>query len=146
MRRTLLAYAFTAATFLALDAVWLSQAGPRIYLPDLAPLLSKTPNLGAAALFYALYLAAVVWLCVRPALGEGSWRRAAVNGAVLGLAAYSAYDLTNQATLRIWSWRITVFDLGWGVLATAAAAASGYALTGLASKRGQIRGVSHGRP
>ena len=41
---------------------------------------------------------------------------------MLGLVSYGAYDLTNQATLLGWSWRVTLADLAWGSLATAAAA------------------------
>ena len=37
--------------------------------------------------------------------------------------AYGTYDLTNYATLRNWNLQLTVLDIGYGALATAAAAA-----------------------
>ena len=40
-------------------------------------------------------------------------------GALLGLVAYATYDLTNQATLRDWPWRVTLADLCWGTFVTA---------------------------
>ena len=44
----------------------------------------------------------------------------------LGLVAYATYDLTNQATLRLWSTGITIADLCWGMLASAVACTLGY--------------------
>ena len=41
-----------------------------------------------------------------------------LRGALLGLAAYGAYDLTNQATLKNWPLSITIVDMLWGTLAT----------------------------
>jgi uncharacterized membrane protein len=45
-------------------------------------------------------------------------------GALLGLLAYATYDLTNQATLKNWPWRVTLADLCWGGFATAVSAAA----------------------
>jgi uncharacterized membrane protein len=59
-------------------------------------------------------------------LRSGDWRRAALNGALLGLFGYGTYDLTNQATLRHWPWLITLVDLAWGTLLTALSATAGY--------------------
>ncbi len=48
-------------------------------------------------------------------------------GAVLGLAAYGTYDITNLAVLKGWPVIVTVVDMVWGTLVTAACAAAGYA-------------------
>jgi uncharacterized membrane protein len=69
--------------------------------------------------------------CVLPALRADALRTAIVNGALFGLCAYATYDLTNQATLRIWSTLITVVDLAWGVTVTAAGATGGFFITRL---------------
>ena len=68
----------------------------------------------------------MVVVAVLPALREGSALRAAGMGAVLGLVAYATYDLTNQATLRVWPTHITLIDLAWGVVLTTTAALGGY--------------------
>jgi uncharacterized membrane protein len=60
---------------------------------------------------------------VSPALGSGRWLTALGLGALLGLMAYATYDLTNQATLKDWSWTVTIADLCWGTFVTAVAAA-----------------------
>ena len=45
-------------------------------------------NYLAAGLFYLAYVAGIVFFAIAPALAEGSWRKAAFHGAVLGLLAY----------------------------------------------------------
>lgn len=47
-------------------------------------------------------------------------------GAILGLAAYGTYDITNLATLRNWPLAMSLVDMAWGTLLTALTAAGGY--------------------
>ena len=47
---------------------------------------------------------------------------------LFGLFAYATYDLTNLATLRNWPTALTLVDIGWGVVLSAAASTCGYAL------------------
>jgi len=122
----LAAYLASAVVFLAADFAWLTLAGPRLYRPVLGPLLAEKVNGGAAVAFYLLYIAGVVILAVAPGLRSQSWRVALIHGLVLGVVAYGTYDLTNQATLRLWDTRLTVADMIWGGGLTAAAAAVGY--------------------
>ena len=129
MARYGLAYLATALVFLCLDAVWLSQMQGLLYRPALAPLLAAAPRLGPAVLFYLIYLVGVVVFCVAPALRSGAWRTALGRGLLFGLCAYATYDLTNQATLRIWPVRVTVIDLAWGAVATGVAATAGFLIT-----------------
>ena len=120
------AYVASAIAFVAADAAWLTLAGPRLYRPIIGPLLSGKVNGGAAVAFYLMYLAGMIFLAVAPALRSGQWRTAALNGLVLGLVAYGTYDLTNQATLRLWSTRLTLADMAWGGVVTALAAVIGF--------------------
>ncbi len=129
MQRLLIAYLAALVPFCALDFVWLGLMGPRLYKPALGDLVAATPRLAPAVAFYLVYLAGIVFFAVRPALSGSSWRIALINGAVLGLVAYATYDLTNQATLRIWSFRVTIFDLAWGAVVTAVAATVSYWVT-----------------
>ncbi|BBI20776.1 MAG: DUF2177 family protein [Pseudomonadota bacterium] len=116
--------AITAAlVFGALDAVWLSWAGPNFYRPRLGDILADSFRMMPALVFYAAYIAAIVWFAVRPGLSLGIGA-AALNGALLGAICYATYDLTNQATMRTWSTTVTVADIAWGAFATAVAAAA----------------------
>ena len=73
-----------------------------------------------------IYGLGVVALAVAPALRENAGGKAALSGAVLGFVAYATYDLTNQATLRVWSTRLTLADMAWGAALTALAAYAGF--------------------
>jgi uncharacterized membrane protein len=122
--RSLSAYLLTLATFLALAAVWLGVVARDLYRRELGHLLAPTVRWGAAAVFYLIYVAAVLVLVVWPNRGAAPGRVAAL-GALLGLCAYAAYDLTNLATLRDWPLRVTLIDLAWGAALTALTAVAG---------------------
>ena len=122
----LLAYLGSGVVMAILDAAWLIVVGPRLYRPAIGELLAPEPNLRVAVVFYLVYVAGIVFLAVTPALRDGSAWRALVSGAVLGLVAYATYDLTNQATLRVWPLHVTLIDLAWGTFVTTAAALGGY--------------------
>lgn len=121
MFRSIRAFLALALVFLAMDFVWISQTGPILYRPALGPILIEGVRPIAAVAFYVIYLTGVFVLVVRPALGGGSAWRAALSGALFGLTAYAAYDLTNQATLKVWSTTVTLCDLGWGAFVTGVA-------------------------
>jgi uncharacterized membrane protein len=126
MVRYLVSYVGAALAFVLMDACWLTLMGPKLYRPVIGDLLADQVRIVPAVLFYALYVVGIVALAVRPALRSGSWMEAAVLGGLLGLVAYGAYDLTNGAILKQWSWTITVSDMIWGMLASAVGAVVGF--------------------
>jgi uncharacterized membrane protein len=128
-KQTAIAYLASAIVFLVLDAAWLTTMADRLYRPALGRLLLDRFELAPAALFYALYVIGIVVFAVAPGLASGRWTTSLGLGALLGLIAYATYDLTNQATLRDWPWRVPLADLGWGTLVTAVAAAAGCRIT-----------------
>jgi uncharacterized membrane protein len=133
MTRLLLAYGGALATFCALDFAWLGLFAKGFYQSQLSALLLPRPNWTAAALFYLAYPAGVVLFAITPALDSGGIVRVLALGAILGTFAYATYDLTNLATLKGWSAGVTVLDIAWGALVTAAAAAGGFLLARLAA-------------
>ena len=114
------AYAAAGLSFGVLDFLWLRWAGPNLYRPALGDLLAPSFRAAPALIFYALYIAAMVWFAVRPGLEQGV-PFAVLNGALLGGIAYATYDLTNQATMKVWPVQITLIDIAWGAAATALA-------------------------
>jgi uncharacterized membrane protein len=50
-----------------------------------------------------------------------------VAGALFGFFAYATYDLTNLATLRGWPVGLSLLDIAWGSVVSAASAAAGKA-------------------
>jgi len=123
-----LAYLASFVTFMAMDACWLTLTNARLYRPAIGPLLADKIDMLPAVLFYLIYLGGITVLATVPSVREGGVRKAAIIGAILGFVAYATYDLTNAATLRMWSWTITGADMAWGTLVTAAAAAAGSAV------------------
>jgi uncharacterized membrane protein len=124
--RYLLAYLGSGVVMAILDAIWLTTVGPRLYRPAIGELLAPEPDLRVAVVFYLIYVAGIVFLAVTPALREASALKAVTSGAVLGLIAYATYDLTNQATLKVWPTHVTLIDMTWGAFLTAAASLGGY--------------------
>ena len=123
-----LAYLVTGLSFAALDAVWLSLMTSRLYRPALQSILAARPQIAPAIAFYVLYILGLVIFAVAPGLSAGRWSAALWRGALFGLFTYMTYDLTNQATLRVWSFGVTAADLSWGMVASAIAATIGTAV------------------
>lgn len=117
----IVAWLAAAVPFGLLDFLWLRWAGPNFYRPALGDLLAESFRPAPALVFYGAYVSAIVWFAVRPGL-SGGIGAAALNGALFGAIAYATYDLTNQATMRVWPVHVTVVDIGWGAFATMAAA------------------------
>jgi len=127
MKRYIIAYATTLLVFLGMDFVWLTVMTPRLYEPAIGPLMAAKPNMVAAVLFYALYMVGLVVFAVRPAVKKRDWQSAAGLAALFGFLAYGTYDLTNLATLRGFTIRLTMADMVWGAVVSAVAASLGYA-------------------
>lgn len=121
----ILQFLVVAATFAAVDAVWLKSMS-RFYRRHLGHLLADKPHLGYAVVFYLLYIAGIVFFALRPALDGGSWLGALGYGAALGGFAYATYDLTNAATLKNWPLPIVVADILWGAILTGVATLVGW--------------------
>lgn len=121
-----IAYAAALLVFLILDAVWLNAVMAPVFERNLGDMLLESPRFGVAAGFYALYVAGVLYFATWPAIGAGSWRLAAGNGAILGFLAYGTYEATNLATLKGWTHGMLAMDLAWGTALTAMAAVAGY--------------------
>lgn len=120
----ILAYFATAISFGTLDAIWLRWAGPNFYRPAIGELLAESFRGVPALVFYIAYIAGIVWFAVRPGLASGAGS-AALNGLLLGALCYATYDLTNQATMKLWPAHVTLVDITWGAFATCVAASIG---------------------
>ena len=125
MLKYIITYLGTGVVFAALDAVYLTIAGSKVDRPTLDALLADTVNLPAAVAFYLMYVLGVLVLGILPNKDAGLGKTAR-TGALLGAFAYATYDLTNQATLKIWATKITLIDICWGTFLTCVGASVGY--------------------
>jgi uncharacterized membrane protein len=123
--RWILGYLAALVIFVAGDMTWLRLMEPRLYRPVIGPLLAGEPNVKAALAFYALYLTGITVFAIAPGLRSGRPLDALGWGALFGLVAYGTYDLTNQATLRLWSTPLSLIDMAWGAAITGLAALAG---------------------
>ena len=122
----LIIYLSVAASFVALDMIWLKTMVERLYRPVLGDMLRAEPNLSAAAIFYLVYPLGLIGFSVLPAHYDGSALRSFISGMMFGCFTYATYDLTNQATLRNWSTTLTVADICWGSFLAGVSAWVGY--------------------
>ena len=120
-----IAYLVCVLVMGALDFLWLSNTSKPLYHRDLGALLSDDPNMTVAVIFYLIYLVGVVIFAVRPALVSGDWRLAGLYGALFGFFCYATYDLTNFATMKVWTLRVTLLDIAWGTILTGITASAG---------------------
>lgn len=121
-----LVYLVSATAFLAIDAVWLVKISPKLYKDNIGHLMADKPNLGAAGLFYAIFIVGLLAFVIVPALNKQSLAHAAGFGALFGLVAYATFDLTSQAVFKDWPTKITLIDLAWGAFLCATVSSLAY--------------------
>jgi uncharacterized membrane protein len=119
-----LAYAVVLVVIVVLDVLWLGLLAKDLYKREMGGLMADSVRIVPVALFYLLYPLALVYLALFSA--PAAWPEALLRSAVLGLAAYGAYDLTNLAIVRGWPVRLSLIDWAWGAIAAGAAGVAGY--------------------
>lgn len=120
------AWLSSLVVFLIIDGVWLGLIAKQFYREQLGHLMRDSINFPVAAAFYIIYTAALVYLCSGMGVRDNSAWSAVIAGALLGVAAYGTYDITNLATLRDWPVTLTIVDLAWGTTLTAFVSYVGY--------------------
>lgn len=121
-------FSIALPTFLAMDLVWLGILARPFYQRQMGSLMRDDINWGAAMAFYGIFVAGIVILAIWPAVQRESFSQAVGLGAMLGLVAYAAYDLTNLATLQGFPGPMAMVDLVWGTLLTGSVSAITYKL------------------
>ena len=125
MGHTIKLAAWGAVAFMVLDGVWLGLLMKDFYRDQLAPIVrlvdgGMAPNWPAAFVVYALLGTGIAFFVIPRA---PTVPVAAAYGALFGLVVYGVYDFTNYSTLRQWPFVLTLADVGWGAVASAACAA-----------------------
>jgi uncharacterized membrane protein len=120
--------AFIATSTLALglgDLFMIPLVMRPLFKAALGDSMLDTLRLGPAAAFYVIHLAGLAWFAGRPASAGGSASRALVDGAILGLVAYSCYEMTSWTIMRDWHATLVVVDTVWGAAISGLAAFAG---------------------
>jgi uncharacterized membrane protein len=134
MNKHVAGYLAAVVMIVALDMLWLGLIAKAMYQQAIGHLMAAQPKLLPASAFYVLYAAGLMIFAVMPHAGDAGWSKAVLTGALFGFFAYATYDLSNLATLRNWPVDLTLVDMAWGTLLSAAAAAAGKAAFGWAAK------------
>ncbi len=104
----------TAAVLLVADAIVIPVVMRPLFLAHLGSLMLDSLRLVPAVLFYAIHIFGLVFLGGLPALRAGTPKIALINGAVLGLVAYSCYEMTSWTIMRDWHISLVLVDVTWG--------------------------------
>ncbi|MGL5809314.1 MAG: DUF2177 family protein [Nocardioides sp.] len=124
-------YLVAAAAFCLIDFLWLGTVAKQIYQDRMGHLLAEKPNVAAAVVFYAIFVAGLVYFVIHPAVDAESWSRALVVGAFFGLVTYATWDLTNLSVLKDFPLSIVPIDMAWGTFLAASVSSVTYAVVQL---------------
>ena len=99
--------------FCIIDVFWIYFVATPMYKQEVASLMQlKIPP---AILFYIIFLLGLIFFVINP-----NHNNTLVNvfmiGAFYGLVTYGTYDLTVYATMNIFSLKLVVADILWGMI------------------------------
>lgn len=116
---------FIFVTFAILEVFWLGWFAADWYQTEMKGMLRSQFITWPWVVFYAVYGAVTFVLAIVPNR-EGPWYYATIDGALLGLASYGAYNLTNYSILEGFTLNIMLIDWAWGIFLTATTATLGW--------------------
>ena len=119
------AYFFILLCFAILDLIWLGWLAVDSYQTEIKGMLREQFITWPWLVFYLMYGFVTLVLAV-VANKEKPWFYASIDGALLGLAAYGAYNLTNYSILEGFTLKIMLTDWIWGICLTASSATAGW--------------------
>ncbi|WP_026377529.1 DUF2177 family protein [Aestuariibacter salexigens] len=120
--------------FAVLDFIWLGMIASDWYQTEMAGLLREQFIAWPWLVFYLLY-GGVVFVLAVVANRDKPLYYAGIDGALLGLASYGAYNLTNYSIIEGFSLFIMAIDWMWGIFLTSVSAMCGWLGFQAASKR-----------
>ncbi len=120
-------YIATTAIFLILDGIMLTLVMKPLFTRHIGALLIEPIRGVPALLFYAAYVAGLIYLVSWPGLKTGA--PILIPAAIIGAMAYGTYEFTSYAIMRDWHPQMVITDLLWGTVLTAFAAWAGVAVT-----------------
>lgn len=124
--RQIYLYLICLGAFLVIDFTWLGIVARNFYREELGELMADSTNWTAAFSFYLLFVVGILLFVVNPAIQKNSLGWSIGIGFIFGLITYATYDLTNLATLANWSLKVTLIDMVWGGVLSAAVSLIGY--------------------
>jgi len=106
-------FAIALIFFCIIDFAWINYVAMPLYKQELSELMEL--KVIPAVLFYVIFLLGLIFFVINPNQGS-SLLNIFMIGAFYGLVTYATYDLTVYATLNIFSLKIVITDILWGML------------------------------
>lgn len=128
MRTSLTYYATTLIAYLLIDAVWLTLTSTPVYRATLGAMLLADFKPAPAFAVYLLQVLGLATFVLPRAAGGGGNGAAAGGGFAFGIFTYGLYDLTNLATLKHWTWGLSLTDMVWGGVVSGLASLIGWSV------------------
>ena len=105
--------------FFIIDVFWIYFVATPMYKQEVSSLMElKIPP---ALLFYVIFLLGLIFFVVNPNQ-DNTLLNVFVIGAFFGLVTYGTYDLTVYASMNIFSLKLVVADILWGMFLSGAVA------------------------
>ena len=99
--------------FCIIDVFWIYFVTTPMYKQEVASLMQlKIPP---AILFYIIFLLGLIFFVINPH-HDNTLVNVFMIGAFYGLVTYGTYDLTVYATMNIFSLKLVVADILWGMI------------------------------
>ena len=106
-------FAIALIFFIIIDVFWIYFVATPMYKQEVASLMQlKIPP---AILFYIIFLLGLIFFVINPNQGN-TLVNVFMIGAFYGLVTYGTYDLTVYATMNIFSLKLVVADILWGMI------------------------------
>jgi uncharacterized membrane protein len=121
-------YLWTAGVLLSAEALWLGLFAGGLFRKEVGHLLRSDFHWGPVVVFYLIYVTGILVFAVLPGIEARQLQRSVALGALLGLVAYSTFDLTSMAVFKGFPLRLAAVDILWGACITAAVSAAGYGM------------------
>ena len=105
--------------FFIIDVFWIYFVATPMYKQEVSSLMElKIPP---ALLFYVIFLLGLIFFVVNPNQ-DNTLLNVFLIGAFFGLVTYGTYDLTIYASMNIFSLKLVVADILWGMFLSGAVA------------------------
>mgnify|MGYP005989994037 FL=1 len=105
--------------FFIIDVFWIYFVATPMYKQEVSSLMElKIPP---ALLFYVIFLLGLIFFVVNPNK-DNTLLNVFLIGAFFGLVTYGTYDLTVYASMNIFSLKLVVADILWGMFLSGAVA------------------------
>ena len=101
------------AFFCIIDVFWIYFVATPMYKQEVAVLMEL--KVAPAIMFYIIFLLGLIFFVINPNLSN-TLLNVFMIGAFYGLVTYGTYDLTVYATMNIFSLKLVVADILWGMI------------------------------